>query len=65
MRGLIVWEVLEIVPRHPFLWSHEGLFYVFLKLSQVVKRVRRIQLTGMTEAHEQIADPGLMQGAVK
>jgi hypothetical protein len=64
-RGLIVWEVLEIVQGHLFLWSRGGLFYVFLKLGEVVKQVHLVKLAGMNEAHEQIADPGPMQGAVK
>src|SRR5579871_6046794 len=54
-----------VVPGHPQLRSDRNLLDVPLQLGQVIERVGVVQLAGVDQAHEQVADAGAVLGLVK
>lgn len=55
---------LAMVPRHPLLWVALQLGMP-LQLGQIVERIGFVQLAGVDQTHEQIADSGAIQRLVK
>src|SRR5262249_36953653 len=47
---------VAVVPRHPTLGARRKRVGVLLQFGQVVERVGLVQLAGIDQAHEQIAD---------
>jgi hypothetical protein len=56
---------LAIVPGHPFRRILFQLLGVPLQLGQIVEGVDTIQLAGVYQTHEQIADSGAVQRLIK
>src|SRR5262245_12237924 len=54
-----------VVPRHPELGAGRELVSVSLQLGQVVERVGPVQLAGVDQAHEQVANAGAVAGLVE
>ena len=54
-----------VVPGHPLRWVLLQLLGVPLQLCQIVERIGPVQLTGMDQAHEQIADSGAVQRLIE
>ena len=54
-----------VVPGHPELRLGRNLVDVPLQLGQVVERIGAVELAGMNQAHEQITDPGAVQGLIE
>jgi hypothetical protein len=58
-------SLFEEVPRHPRRRIRHQLTGVPLELGEVVERIGVRQLTGVDQAHEQVAHLGAVQGAIK
>ena len=58
-------ESLAKVPWHPLRGAQGEFPGMALQLDQVVERVDAAQLAGVDQAHEQIADLGAVQRAIK
>jgi len=56
---------IAIVPGHPLRWVSLQLLRVPLQPGEVVEGIGSVQLAGVNQAHEQIADPGAVQRLVE
>src|SRR5512135_3195740 len=56
---------VAVVPRHPELGADRKRVGVPLQLGQVVERVGLVQLAGVDQAHEKIANAGPVPGLVE
>ena len=56
---------LAVIPGHPFRWITLQLRGVPLLLGQIIERIGSVQLAGVNQTHEQIADSGAIQRLVE
>lgn len=56
---------LAVVPGHPFRWAGREFLGVFLQFGQVIQGVDAVQLAGVNQTHEQVADVGAVLGLIK
>jgi len=56
---------LAVIPGHPLRRTTLQLLSVPLQLSQIIERIGSVQLAGVDQAHEQIADAGAIQRLIE
>jgi len=64
-QALAGFERAEVVPRHPVGGGGGQLARVLLQFGEVVERIGAVELAGVDEAHEQVADAGAVFGLVE
>src|SRR5450755_5043779 len=59
------YQRLAVIPGHPFRWITLQLLGVPLQLGQIIERIGSVQLAGVDQTHEQIADSGAVHRLVE
>ena len=65
MSGIVDEDAVLIIPRQPVPGIFEDLGSIFLQGRQVIERVDLLQVAGVDQAHEHIADEGAVLSFVE
>ncbi len=63
--GIVDGDAALIIPGHPVPGIFENLGRMFLKGRQVIEGIDMLQIAGVDQAHEHVADEGAVLGLIK